>query len=72
MQLTVRDLRGRVTRLERLAMGLSREVLLQRGAQDILLYRERKQYLGAFQDALASIEPARVTIARAVRWLEGN
>jgi hypothetical protein len=72
MQLRLRDLKGRVARLERLSMGLSREVVLQRGAQDILLYRERKQYLGAINDALAGVEAARVTLARAVRRLEGN
>ena len=58
--------------LERLARGLAREVELQRGADDVLLYRERKQYLGAVQDALAGVEAARVVLARAARRLEGG
>jgi hypothetical protein len=70
MQLTARDLRGRVAWLERLAMGLSREAMLQRGAQDVLLNRERRQYLGGIHDALAGIEAPRVTLARAVRRLD--
>jgi hypothetical protein len=72
MQLQVRDLMGRVARLERLSMGLAKEVMLQRGSTDFLLYRERKQYLGAIQDALAGVEAARVTLAGAVRRLEGG
>jgi hypothetical protein len=51
---------------------LSREVVVQQGAQDTLLYRERRQYLRAINDALAGIEAARVTLARAVRRLEGS
>jgi hypothetical protein len=69
MQLQVRDLKGRVARL---AKGFAKEVVLQRGSDDLLLYRERKQYLGAIQDALAGVEAARVTLAGAVRRLRGG
>jgi hypothetical protein len=58
--------------LERLAMGLAREVALHRDANDLLLYRERKQYLGAIHDALAGVEAARVTLAGAVLRLQGQ
>jgi hypothetical protein len=43
MQLTLADLKGRIARLERLAPGLAWEVDRQRGAADLLLFRERKQ-----------------------------
>jgi hypothetical protein len=66
------DIKGRVARLERLALGLAREAALQRGAVDVLLYRERKAYLTAVRDALAGVEAARVVPARAVRRMEGE
>jgi hypothetical protein len=59
MQLTLADLKGRIARLERMVKGLAREVDLQRGGEDLLLFRERKQYLGGIQDALAGAEAAR-------------
>ena len=39
---------------------------LQREAEDQLLFRERKQYLTAIQDALAGAEAARVVLAGVV------
>jgi hypothetical protein len=72
MQLTRADLKGRIARLERLAKGLAREVDLQRGAEDLLLFRERKQYLGGIQDALAGAEAARVVLAAVVKRMEGG
>ena len=39
MQLTVVDLKARIARLERLERGFAREVALQRGAEDQLLFR---------------------------------
>jgi hypothetical protein len=72
MQLTLADIRGRIERLGRLGQGLAREVDLQRGAEDLLLFRERKQYLGGIQDALAGAEAARVVLAGVVRRLDGG
>jgi hypothetical protein len=60
-------LKARVARLEELSRGLAREGVLQRGVQDVLLYRERQQYLAALRDALGGVEAARVVLARAVR-----
>jgi hypothetical protein len=51
MQLTLADIKRRIDRLHRLARGLAREVEMQRGAEDVLLFRERKQYLAVVQDA---------------------
>jgi hypothetical protein len=51
MQLELADIKARVARLDRLARGLAREVGLQKGAEDVLLFRERNQYLAAVQDA---------------------
>jgi hypothetical protein len=45
MQLTVAGLKARIARLERLERGFAREIGLQRGAEDELLFRERKQYV---------------------------
>jgi hypothetical protein len=39
--------------LDQLARGLAKEVALQKGAEDMLLFGERKRYLQAVQDALA-------------------
>jgi hypothetical protein len=70
MQVTLADLKGRITRLERLARGLAREVELRRGAEDLLLSREQKQYLAGIQDALAGAEAARVVLAGVVKRME--
>jgi hypothetical protein len=60
MQRTLTDLKGRIARLERLATGLAQEAERQRRAEDLLLFRERKQYQGGIQGALAGAEGARV------------
>jgi hypothetical protein len=62
--------KARIARLERLERGFAREVALQRGAEDQRLFRERKQHLGAIQDALAGAEAARVVLAKVVKRLE--
>jgi hypothetical protein len=63
--ITLKDIEARIGRLEQLERGLAREVALIRAADDPLLYLERKAYLSAIQDAIASLENARVTLARA-------
>jgi hypothetical protein len=68
--LTVADLKARIARLGRLERGFAREVALQRGAEDQLLFRERKPYLKAIQDALAGAEAARVVLAGVVKRME--
>jgi hypothetical protein len=72
MQLELQHLKARIERLDRLARGLAREVELQRGAEDALLFRERKQYLAAVQDALAGADAARVVLAGVVKRMEGR
>jgi hypothetical protein len=72
MQLTLADLKARIVRLGRLERGFAREIGLQRGAEDELLFRERRQYLTAIQDALAGAEEARVVLAGVVKRLERN
>jgi hypothetical protein len=52
--------------------GLAEEVRLQRGAEDMLLFRERRQYLRAVQEALAGAEAARVVLEGVVRRMEGR
>jgi hypothetical protein len=70
MQLTLEDVKRRIARLEQLERGLAREVEQQREAEDLLLFRERKQYLAAVQDALAGAEAARVVLAGVVKRTE--
>jgi hypothetical protein len=65
----VADLRARI---DQLARELAKEVALQKGAEDVLLFRERKQYLRAVQDALAGAEAARVVLAGVVKRMEGG
>jgi hypothetical protein len=67
MQLTPGDLKARIARLDRLARGLAREVGLQKGAEDVLLFRERRPYLAGIQDALAGAEAARVVLEGVVK-----
>jgi hypothetical protein len=69
MQLTRVDLKARITRLER---GFAREIGLQREAEDQLLFRERKHYLTAIQEALDGGEAARVVLVGVVKRLEGG
>jgi hypothetical protein len=53
-----------------LSIGLAREVLRVRQANDPLLDLERRAYLKALQDALSGVEEARVTLALARQRLE--
>jgi hypothetical protein len=68
--LTLVDLKARTARLAPLERGFAREVALQRGAQDQLLFRERKQYLTAIQEALAGAGAARVVLVTVVKRME--
>jgi hypothetical protein len=72
MQLELRDLKARIARLDQLARGLAKEVGLQRGAEDVLLFRERRQYLRAVQEALAGAEAARVVLEGVVKRKGGG
>jgi hypothetical protein len=67
MQMEFTHLKARVERLDRAGPGLAKEVALQKGADDVLLFRERKQYLRAVQDALAGAEAARVVLEGVVK-----
>jgi hypothetical protein len=66
------DLRRRIERLDRLARGLAKEVALWNGANDPLLYLERKAYLTAIQHTLSGAEAARVTLTKAMQRLQGG
>jgi hypothetical protein len=58
------------SRLRQLEQGLAREVGLQREDDGLLLFRERKQYLRAVQEALAGAEDAAVVLGGVVRRME--
>jgi hypothetical protein len=60
-------LRARRGRLAEHSAGLAKEVVIIGKGNDPLLYLERKAYLGAVQDALAGVEGARVTLAKALQ-----
>jgi hypothetical protein len=69
MQLQVRDLKGRIARLDR---GLAKEVALWTGGNDPLLFAERRMNLKAIQDALAGEELAAYTIHLNTKHGVGN
>jgi hypothetical protein len=69
-EMSVDEIKRHIERLEKLARGFSVEVGRWKGAADPLLYRERKAYLGAVQDALAGVEAAPVVLAGVVRRME--
>jgi hypothetical protein len=64
-------LKGRINRLEKLPRGLALETVQLKEVNDPHLYRERRTYLKAIQDALAGVELAWVALAGAVRTMEG-
>jgi hypothetical protein len=66
----VPDLKARIERLETLAQVFAKEVDLWRGDDGLLLFREKKGYLAAVQDALAGVDAARVVLAGVVRRME--
>jgi hypothetical protein len=68
MQLTLADLKKRIGRLN----GLAEEVRLQRGAEGVLLFRERRQYLATVQEALAGADAARVVLEGVVQRMGGG
>jgi hypothetical protein len=67
----LQHLKVRINRLEKLSRGLALEAAALREGDDPLLYRERRAYLTAIQEAQAGLELARVTLAGAVRRMEG-
>ena len=67
----LRDLKRRITRLEKLARGLALEAAIPKDGDGPLLYRERRAYLQGVHDALAGAEAARAALAGAVRRMEG-
>jgi hypothetical protein len=64
------DLRVRVKRLDRLSLGLAKELVLWKPCNDPLLYRERQDYLAAIRQALSGVEGARVILAKAAHRLD--
>ncbi len=70
--ITAEALQARQRRLEKLTLGLAREVLIWREGDDPLLFTERRDYLKAIQDALAGLDEARVVLARVGQRLAGQ
>ena len=63
---------GIKARVARLACGLAREVAMRRGAETVLLFRERRQHLRAVQEALAEADAARVVLEGVVKRRGGD
>jgi ethanolamine utilization cobalamin adenosyltransferase len=55
---------ARIRRLERLSLGVAREIQLV-AQTDIFLYVERREYLQALNRMTAGFEAARVALAKA-------
>jgi hypothetical protein len=70
--ITAEALQTRQRRLEKLTLGLAREVQLWKDGDDPLLFTERRAYLKAIQDALAGLDEARVVLARAGQRIAGR
>jgi hypothetical protein len=68
--LTLHDIRARERRLGELSRGLMKERAIIREANDPFLYLERLAYLHALGDALAGVETARVTLAKALARID--
>jgi hypothetical protein len=66
----VKAIAARVRRLDQLARGIAKEVVLWKGCSDPLLYLERKDYLNAIQTAAAGAEAARVALVKVRQRLE--
>jgi hypothetical protein len=65
--MTVDNLAARARRLDRLALGLMKEVAVIREADDPLLYLERLAYGEALRQAVSGLEGARIALARALQ-----
>jgi hypothetical protein len=70
--MTAAHVDARKRRLERLVLGLYREVATVRGGDGPLLSPERRAYLDALRAAVAGLETARVTLSRALGRLESS
>jgi hypothetical protein len=66
------DITARVTRLERLSIGLAKEIYIWQQCNDPLLYVERREFLNAMRDVHSGIESARVALVKAKQRLQAN
>ena len=64
-------LRARMRRLDELALGMARELQVEKQS-DIFLWRERLEYRYALLEAWRGFENARIALARALRRIEGE
>jgi hypothetical protein len=67
---TLDQITTRIRRLDALARGLAKEVLLWRSCNDPLLYREPKAYLENIQKATVGLEASQLALVKARRQLE--
>jgi hypothetical protein len=67
--MTQGDITARARRLERLSIGLAKEIWIWQHCNDPLLYVERREFLNAIRDAHRGIESARVALAKAKQRL---
>jgi hypothetical protein len=65
--ITWEQIEARKKRLNEVAMGLGKEIVLLDEHDDPLLFVERQAYLKAIREALAGIETARVVLAKAAQ-----
>jgi hypothetical protein len=63
--MTQADIAARIRRLERLSIGLAKEISIWQECNDPLLYVERREFLMGMQDAHSGIEAARVALVKA-------
>ena len=68
----LRQLLGRLARLNLLSCSLGREIARWERCDDPLLYMERKALLAALHQTWGGVEGARVALAKACRRLRGE
>ena len=66
------ELTARILRLDRLAQVLAEEVTFGDEGEDPLRYLEERTYVNALLDALAGVQGARITLAKARQRLENE
>jgi hypothetical protein len=69
--MTLDSIRSRVQRLDALARGLAKEIVLVDECEDPLLYRERLDYRAAIRQALHGVDTARIALVKARQRLVG-
>jgi len=70
--MNVTDMRARIRRLEKLALGLATEASLWKKCDAPVLFADRQEYIEGILDAVSGLERARIALAKMIRQGERN